>query len=174
MARMMTLREELLYKMHVFESRWEKFCKKNDLKVIFIGNEDFYKLIEKAAVMRAKMKFAKYWHDGGYEEYALKQDMYGSWNLLEYLADIWNLDKIWFEADTHARQFLHDAYNYELSVFNDMLHDNYHKLLDDIYREKHNKTLNEFYKDHRDMYCGVSERSITQAYDEYVKCGKDW
>lgn len=181
MAKTMTLREELLYKMHVFEGRWEKFAEKNDLEVRFIGNEDFYKLVEKAAVIRARLKFKEYWEDGGYEVYALKQEMYGSWNMLKDLCKIWDLDKPGFEADAHARQLLHDAYNYELSLFNDLLKHEYSEIRKQRLEEametrwESNKiALMQVRESHRDVYDGVSERSIVQAYDEYVNCGKDW
>jgi hypothetical protein len=168
MAKTMTLREELLYKMHVFEGRWEKFAKKNDLEVRFIGNEDFYKLVERAAVIRATLRVMDYWSKGGVVSW------FDEWDPLN-IKDVYkNLDIPGFSIDPHVRQFLHDAYNFELSMFNDSLHDAYSKLQDRLYREARAKTLDTFYKEHRDMYCGISEKDIAQAYDEYVNCGKDW
>ena len=168
MAKTMTLREELLYKMHVFEGRWEKFCKKNDLEVIFIGNEDFYKLVERAAVIRATLRVMDYWNNGGAISW------FDGWDPFN-IKDVYkNLDIPGFSIDPRVRQFIHDSYNLELTIFNDLLHERYSKLQDRLYREAREKTLEAFYNEHRDMYCGISEKDIVQAYEEYVNCGKDW
>ena len=73
------------------------------------------------------------------------------------------------------------AYNYELSLFNDMLKHEYSEIRKQRLEEametrwESNKiALMQVRESHRDVYDGVSERSIVQAYDEYVNCGKDW
>lgn len=177
MAKTMTLREELLYKMHVFEGRWEKFAEKNDLEVRFIGNEDFYKLVEKAAVIRAILRYKRGWGDDkeGFKEiYGMSIDEF-------CLNEFGNLDRKAEDAIQSFRVGLHNAYNDELKIFNGLLKHEYSEIRKQRLEEametrlESNKiALMQVRESHRDVYDGVSERSIVQAYDEYVNYGKDW
>jgi len=177
MAKTMTLREELLYKMHVFEGRWEKFAEKNDLEVRFIGNEDFYKLVEKAAVIRAILRYKRGWGD---DEEGFK--MIYEVGIDEFcLNEFGNLDRNAADVKQAFRVGLHNAYNDELKIFNDLLKHEYSEIRKQRFEEametrwESNKiALMQVRESHRDVYDGVSERSIVQAYDEYVNCGKDW
>jgi hypothetical protein len=179
MARTMTLREELLYKMHVFEGRWEKFAKKNDLEVRFIGNEDFYKLVEKAAVIRAILMCESGWSD--FNDKSFFEQVYGKPMDEYYYNEFSNLDRTADEVDKWVRNGIHSAYNHELEVFNEMLRRDWKEIREHRLEEametrlESNKiALMQVRESHRDVYDGVSERSIVQAYDEYVNCGKDW